>query len=316
MFELLPVLVLTAAFSEPAPLTPSTDAYPSLSPDGKTLLFQSDRSGRSALYFAEPDGSKPRVFLDSGDNPVVATWSPDGRRIAFAADVGDSPEIFVIGRDGRGRLRLTEHAGDDSHPRWSADGARVFFNSSRDTADPKAEWSAQTHDIYSVRAEGGDLRRHTRCNTICTYPAPSPDGKRLVYRKIVPGPGLNWSLGAIERNSEIFIADIDGGNERNLTSHAAFDGWPVWSPAGRFIAISSNRTGRPNGGQLVMIDTDTATATLLTDSERYSYVQPSFAGPGRIYASRVREALDGSWSYGHITVVPVEAAAEQASAAK
>jgi TolB protein len=297
-----------APFADPPPLTPSTDAYPSLSPDGRTLLFQSNRSGRWALYVAEPDGSQARIFLDSGDDPVVANWSPDGRRIAFAAKVGEWPEIFVIDRDGRNRKRLTDHAGDDSHPHWSADGERIFFNSSRGTPDPTAEWSAQQHDLWSLRPDGEDLRRHTHCGTVCTYPVPSPDGKRLAYRKIVAMPGFDWALRAIERNSDVFVADLDGRNERNLSSHAAYDGWPVWSPDGRFVVISSNRTGKPNAGQLYAIEVDAAEAApiALTDSRDYGYVQPSFAGAGMLYASRMREAYDWSWEYGHITRLPIE----------
>ena len=69
--------VALAGVAEPPPLTRIEDAYPALSPDGRVLLFQSNRSGRTALYSADPDGGNVRVFLDSGDDPVVAVWTPD-----------------------------------------------------------------------------------------------------------------------------------------------------------------------------------------------------------------------------------------------
>jgi TolB protein len=309
------LVMLGFAWADPAPLTPATDAYPSLSPDGRTLLFQSNRSGRWALYFADPDGRNLRMFLDSGDDPVVATWSPDGKRIAFAANVGAMPEIFVIDRDGRHRRRLTDHAGDDSHPHWSADGERVFFNSSRTTPDPAAEWSAQWHEIFSIRADGGDLRQHTHCKAVCTYGVPSPDGNRLAYRKILATPGLDWALRAVDTNSEVFVADIDGRHERNLTSHGAYDGWPVWSPDGKALVISSARTGKPNAGQLFAIDVESGHATALTESSDYGYVQPSFAGSSTLYASRMREAPDWSWEYGHIVRLPIVLPSPSATAA-
>ncbi len=285
---------------DPAPLTPTEDAYPSLSPDGKTLLFQSNRPGRWALFFADADGGNVRVFLDSGDDPSVPVWSPHGLRIAFVASVDGQTEVFVVGADGAGRRRLTDQPGDDSHPHWSADGRRIFFNSARATPDLKADWARQWHNVFSMDAAGGDVRQHTRCQTVCTYPVPSPDGRRIAFRKIIDTPGFDWALRSIKRNSEVVVADLDGANEINLSNHAAFDGWPMWSPDGRWIVFSSNRTGRPNAGQLFATHADGAGLVQLTDSSR-SYVQHSFASDGSaLYVSQTTEALDWSWTYSHI----------------
>ncbi|MGQ0835659.1 MAG: TolB family protein [Gammaproteobacteria bacterium] len=290
---------------EPDPLTRVEDAYPSLSPDGSRLLFQSTRGGRWALYTAEPTGTNIKLFLDSGDDPVVAVWSPDGRRIAFAATVEEQSEIFVIGADGRGRRRLTSDPGDDSHPHWSADGNRIFFNSARSTPDRSAPWPRQWHEIYSMKPDGSDPRKHTNCRTVCTYPVSSPDGRRLAYRKIIDAPGLDWSLKSIARNSEVFVADMNGANELNLTRHAAYDGYPMWSPDGQWIVFCSARTGYPNGGQLFAIKPDGSSLRQITDSAA-SYVQPSFTPDGTsVYASRVYEPLDFSWTYSHLVLVPV-----------
>lgn len=58
-----------AAAAEPKFVTTVRDAYPVLSPDGATLLFESTRSGRWALYTATADGGNLKVLLDSGDDP-------------------------------------------------------------------------------------------------------------------------------------------------------------------------------------------------------------------------------------------------------
>ena len=291
--------------ADPAPLTATEDAYPVLSPDGKTLLFQSNRLGRWALFLADADGKKVRVFLDSRDDPSVPVWSPDGRSIAFVASVEEQTEIFVIGADGSGRRRLTHQPGDDSHPHWSSDG-RIFFNSARATPDLEADWARQWHNIFSMNPAGGDIRQHTRCQTVCTYAVPSPDGRKLAFRKVIDAPGLDWALRNIARNSEVVVADMDGANEVNLTRHAAFDGWPTWSSDGKWIVFSSNRTGRPNAGQLFAVRADGNDLTQLTDSAR-SYVQHSFApDAASLYVSQTTEALDGSWTYSHIVRVPVK----------
>lgn len=294
-----------AVVAEPPPLTRVEDAYPSLSPDGKSLLFQSTRGGRWALYIADSDGRNARVFLDSGDDPVGAVWSPDGRQIAYTATAEGQNEIFVIGADGKGRKRLTHDPGDDSHPHWSADGSRIFFNSARTTPDRTARWQLQWHEVFSMQPDGTDFRQHTRCQTTCTYPVPAPDGRRIAYRKVIDTPGISWSLDSTARNSEIFVADLNGGNEINLTRHAAYDGYAMWSPDGQWIIFSSARTGQPNGGQLFLVRPDGSALRQVTASA-VSYTQATFTPDGKsVYATRTFEPVDGSWTYSHLVLVPL-----------
>ena len=306
MLTMLAVAVMSlSAVGEPPPLTRVEDAYPSLSPDGKYLLFQSTRSGRWALYIADPDGANVRAFLDSGDDPVGAVWSPDGKQIAYAATTEGQSEIFVIDADGKRRKRLTHDPGDDSHPHWSADGRRIFFNSARATPDRSAKWQLQWHEVFSMKPDGTDFRQHTNCRTTCTYPVPSPDGRRIAYRKVIDTPGLAWTLKSTARNSEVFVADIDGKNEINLTAHAAYDGYAMWSPDGQWIIFSSARTGHPNGGQLFLSRPDGSSLRQITDGT-VSYTQPTFTPDGRsVYAARVYEPLDVSWTYSHLVRVPL-----------
>ena len=89
-------------------ITATTDRNPTVSPDGNKLIFQSDRSGRHALYMSSATGENIAVFLDSGDEPRYADWSPKGEQVVFAADVGGEDDIFVINVDGTGRQRLDD----------------------------------------------------------------------------------------------------------------------------------------------------------------------------------------------------------------
>lgn len=298
-------LVLIAAAVAGSSVTAVRDAYPHLSPDGTTLLFHSNRTGKQAIWAAEGNGANPRLLFDGrkiGTDPGTPVWSPDGKSIAFAmrpagATDENESEIYVMRADGTRVRRLTDAAGDDSHPHWASDGARIFFNSARATPDLKADWSRQWHEIYSMRADGTDVRRHTECKSVCTYPVPSPDGRSVAHRRIVDGPGLNWALDPGLRNSEVFVTALDGSSSVNVSNNPAFDGWPMWSPNGRWLIFSSNRDKRPRVGQIYAVRPDGSRLTALTTGV-VSRVQPSFAGAKHLFAYENLETSE--FEIGHI----------------
>lgn len=283
---------------------PVTEAYPSVSPDGRTVVFQSKRQGRIALYMADADGKNLRLFLDTRTNPVGAVWSPDGKRITFANDVAEDPEIFVVDADGKNLKRLTSSKGDDSHPYWSADSQRIFFSSNRHTPDQSLPFGQQIHDIFSIKADGSDVRRHTDCKTVCTFPAPSPDGKALAYRKILSTPGMRWDQSVMVKDSEVMVSDIDGANERALAPSPAFDGWPAWSPDGRWIAFVSNRAGQVNTGQVYVVRPDGTDLKQATSGE-WSNTTPRWSPDSRqLYTYRHKDLGDSEMGSVGVTDAP------------
>ena len=299
-------IVLAAA----QPLTQVRDSYPALSPDGRRLLFQSNRSGRQAIWIAEADGSDPRPLLDRPGNPATPVWSPDGNQIAFAmrpdgATDPEESEIYVMDAQGGHLQRLTQTPGDDSHPHWSADGRRIFFNSARATPDLKADWGRQWIDIYSMAADGSDVRRHTDCKSVCTYPVPSPDGRFVAHRRVTDSPGLQWDLTPGLRNSEVFVTAIDGSSSKNVSNDPGFDGWPMWSPDGQWVVFASNRARIAHAGQIYAVRPNGSSVRQVT-AGAWSRVQPSFAGPDALLVYEGIE--DGSTEVGHIARIPFEGA--------
>lgn len=292
-------------------LTASRDSYPHLSPDGRHLLFHSDRAGKRAIWIAEGTGSNPRILFGGGAlgvDPSTPVWSPDGRHIAFAMRPAgakeEESEIYVMAADGSGVTRLTHAAGDDSHPHWSSDGRRIFFNSERATPDPKLNWGSRWHDIYSMASDGSGVRRHTDCRTVCTYPVPSPDGRFIVHRKIIDSPGLTWGLEPIARNSEVFVTAIDGPSSVNISNNGAFDGWPAWSPNGRWVVFASNRDKVANTGQIYAVRPDGSDLRRLT-LDSMSRAQPTFSSDGKsiLFYEHVE---DPRFEIGHIAKMEVE----------
>ena len=262
-------------------LTNVIDSYPVLSPDGSKIVFESNRTGSAEVYVMNADGKSPADQLTNnkqGNHGPV--WSPDGTSILFNSDRDQQWEVYVINADGSGEKRLTNQPGDDGHAHWSPDGKRIIFNSARTTPDLKADWGKQFHEVFTMNADGSDVKQITRAKTVSTYPSFSPDGKRICFRRVVDEPGYIWDLTHSPRNSEVFVMNADGTNPVNITKNAAYDGWPAWSPDGRKILFSSNRAGPANIGQLYVVNPDGSGVQQITDGPG-SFVQASWSRDGK-----------------------------------
>jgi Tol biopolymer transport system component/DNA-binding winged helix-turn-helix (wHTH) protein len=104
-------------------------AYPHLSPDGRTLLFSSDRSGEPAIWvMGVGAGSSPPNRLISRDYDYVAwpRWSPSGRQIAFIATTGSRSQLNIAAADG-GRVRTAFETADTLwSPQWTSEDTVVM----------------------------------------------------------------------------------------------------------------------------------------------------------------------------------------------
>jgi TolB protein len=236
------------AVSQAYQLTHTAKYDPSLSPDGKRIVYIAFTEGREQLFIMNVDGSgSVQITRDDADHEDPA-WSPDGKTIAFVY-IKDGLEIIsLMNIDGTGVQQLTPRSVRAIHPNWSPDGTKLAYCTDDDLAPPrKNDADIQVIDMAT--------RRITTLITggVNTYPAWSPDGKRLAFRRM---------LG--EMNSEVFVANADGTGAHNLTNHPAFDGWPAWSPDGTQIAFASNRN---SSYQIFIMNADGSNVRLLANTE-------------------------------------------------
>jgi Tol biopolymer transport system component len=109
---------------------PNTDGgeYPSWSPDGKRIAFNSNLTGDHVMYIVDVDGSN-LVNLSSVGEGWQVDWSPDGRSILFTSH-RDHPDnytdVYVMRPDGSAVLRLTHNRAYT--PAWSPDGDSIVFS--------------------------------------------------------------------------------------------------------------------------------------------------------------------------------------------
>jgi Tol biopolymer transport system component len=216
------------------------DTPPDLSPDGRRILFAKvfsifamdvDVAGLSEGY--------TEVMFDVDNPPSVPVWSPDGTQIAFVS----GGRVFVINSDGSGRRQVSPDAPTaDDAPTWSPDGTRLVFTrggvlqvintdgtglSSLGNSDPASEpdWSPDGSRI--AYASGGGIRirsadgSHLMTVTMVTgdaHPRWAPESQRLVFARVVAG------------QSQLFIINVDGTGERQLSAGSAGESTPSWSP--------------------------------------------------------------------------------------
>ncbi|MEP6596302.1 MAG: hypothetical protein ABJA71_10165 [Ginsengibacter sp.] len=259
------------------------DSYPMFSPDGKKIVFESNRSGNFEIYTIHTDGSNIKQLTYDTAFDGTPAWSPDGRLIVFASERDKDPEIYIMNADGSNQKRITTAKGDDSHPKFTPDGRRIIFCSARTTPDLTIDWSKQWIEIFTMNPDGTDAQQVSHLKAVSTFPALSPDGKKIVFRKVTTEAGFNWDLSNSERNSEIFVMNYDGTNPVNISKNAAFDGWPVWSASGK-ILFASNRNGPANTSQIFMADADGNNLKQLSDGPG-GFTQPSISKDERFVAA-------------------------------
>jgi Tol biopolymer transport system component/predicted Ser/Thr protein kinase len=177
----------------PSQLIASTrvDANPQYSPDGKKIVFYSNRSGNIELWLCEADGSEPAQLVSMGFS-ASARWSPDSQHIAFDSNVTGTPQVYVVSARGGRPERITNNTANEARPSWSHDGSWIYFQSNRSGGN-------QSFQIWKVPSGGGDALRITTSGGY--NPVESTDGKTIYYTRMETAPG------------PLFKTPVEGGNE-------------------------------------------------------------------------------------------------------
>ena len=101
--------------------------YPSISPDGNTIVF----TYRGDLYKVATAGGTATPLTLHEAHDYMPVWSPDGRQIAFASDRYGNFDVFIIPAEGGEAKRLTYHSASEAPYTFSPDGKSVLFGAAR-----------------------------------------------------------------------------------------------------------------------------------------------------------------------------------------
>ena len=152
------------------------------SPDGKQIVFVSDRSGWPEIWIAGSDGTNPiQVTSLNGEQTGSPYWSPDGQRIVFDSSSAGVTHIYVIPVSGGKPLQITNSPSACVIPRYSRDGKWIYFASDR----------SGRFEVWKVSPQGGQVVQVTRNGGYTAEE--SPDGSWL-YFTTKPGIGIESPL--------------------------------------------------------------------------------------------------------------------------
>ena len=223
------------------------DGQPRFAPDGKSIVFVSDRSGSENLYLVAPDGKNLRA-LSRGPNQAFVSpeWTPDGQYVV----VSRANDLWLYHRDGGTGLRLTGQAPPPTPGGGPGGGAApTNFMGASVTPDGRYIYAAArtgpagynqmlaTTQLVMYDRETGRLQRRTLNLGTGFRPAVSPDGKWLAYgsrRMAVTGLKLQELASGDERwlAHDIQRDDIESRGSRDLLPGYS------WTPDSKAIVLA------------------------------------------------------------------------------
>jgi Tol biopolymer transport system component len=222
----------------------SADRYPVLTPDGKALVFQSDRvNGTRNIWWMALDNRglvQLTNFTDGGaSHPAIA---PDGKAICFTrTNATGALSIWVIDVNGRGARELA--AGIDCA--WTTTGRIVFAQGSGGD-------NATRYDIAIMNSDGRGVQILVQAPQVWLRgPVVSPDGKALVYTAY-PGPfggDIQEVAGGMQIDprlrTSLWVVNLNVPDRppRELVSATSFNSYAAWSHDSRTVTFTSNRSG-------------------------------------------------------------------------
>jgi Tol biopolymer transport system component len=207
------------SISEAIPITTGNQAVEGIgvSPDGKWLAFDSNRSGNQDIYKMPVGGGELEKLTTHPSDDFIPSWSPDGKEIVFYSFRKGNRDIHLMTADGSSIRQLTDDPAQERYPDWSPDGKHLVFQCDKTGRQELFVFSRLKEDTdwgmpKQLTFEGGGTPRW------------SPDGSLIAYTS----------------DTELLVIPPEGGEPRILVSsydpaNVPVPGFPEWSSDGRVV---------------------------------------------------------------------------------
>lgn len=232
------------------------------------LAYASDRDGErlggtieersiKEIYVSDYDGANPVRLTPHRSLNIAPSWSPDNRYLVYTSYQSGFPDVILQSiyeaRPAQRPAKGTPHS-QNFLPKFSPDGTRIAFASSRDG----------NFEIYTMRVDGSDLRRLTSHPGSDNAPTWSPDGRQIAFTSDRSG------------TNSIYLMSADGGPVTRLATGGGKVDRPTW--ALNYIAFTAEV---PGGTQVRKLDLNSNQVTSLTTAFAGATESPSVSPNGR-----------------------------------
>jgi Tol biopolymer transport system component len=198
--------------------------------------------GYELVWQAAPDAA-PEPFLASPGYDAEATLCMRDGRVVFTSTRSGDLELWVADADGSNLRQLTDQPGYDGGAFFTPDCERIVWRASRPVAAELEDYRRLLGqglvrpgklEIFSMKADGSDVLQLTTAGAASFGPYPSPDD----------GVIFSSNLGTSPREFDLYRVPMEGGEPEQITFTEQFDGFPMFSPDGRWLVWGSNRGGQ------------------------------------------------------------------------
>jgi TolB protein len=232
--------------------------YPSLSPDGKSVVYAAFREKNIyEIYEMDLATSNVTQLTNKLGNLNAPEISPDGKSIIFKmwSPNTDKDVLWKMDRDGKNADKISRVVGWD--PTWSPDGKYVLFASDMDGAI----------QLFRMRVNGKELHRVSDLSAIRGRSDWSPDGQFIVTYS-----GEAW-------HHEVYIMNVDGSNAHMISPAGGNSQGASFSPDGQWVTFTSyyDHPGDDHGCEIYIMRVDGTDLRRLTNNDYCDY-QPRW-GP-------------------------------------
>ena len=192
---------------------PGYDAEATVSPNGRKIVFTSERDGDLELYSMDTNGKNIKRLTNEPGYDGGAFFSPDSKMIVYRGSHPTDPKLVK-----RDKELLAEHL-----------IVPTIF------------------EIWVMNADGTNKRQVTKLNTASFAPFFTPDGKKIIFCTNY------FATDARKRNFDLALINVDGTGLERVTYNESFDGFPMFSPDGKKLVFASNRNAANAGDTNVFI---------------------------------------------------------------
>ena len=225
---------------------PGHDVMPSLSPDGRTIAFASNRQGNWNIYLIDAEGGQARQVTDDSSHELHPSFSPDGSQMVYSrlGPVSQRWEMWLVDVN---NPMVKHQIGFGLFPEFCPKGGTGMNGGDRIVFQRARERGSRLFSVWSLDLVGGkEVTNLTELAANADHalinPTWSRDGKRVAFASV---PLSATTANGQPTRADIWMTNIDGTGSTNLTADDAINLMPTWG-SDNAVYFISNRSGTDN----------------------------------------------------------------------